>query len=57
MDLDFALRKAGSQTALAKVLGVTRQAVNQWRSLPRLQVYRLRELRPRWAAEWRRGHK
>lgn len=56
MDKSYAVRKAGSQSALARLLGVTRQAVSQWGDkLPPLQAYRLKEMRPRWVAEWRRG--
>jgi predicted transcriptional regulator len=55
MDRDFAIRKAGTQAKLAKLLGVSRQAVNQWGDkLPPLQVYRLREIRPRWYSEWKK---
>lgn len=55
MDKDFAVQKAGSEANLAKLLGLTRQAVNQWGpTLPDLQVYRLRDMRPKWFAEWKR---
>jgi hypothetical protein len=55
MDKSFAVKKAGTQANLARLLGVTKQAVNQWGDkLPPLQVYRLRELRPRWYSEWKK---
>ncbi len=55
MDKAFAISKAGNEAKLASLLGLTRQAVNQWgEQMPPLQVYRLREMRPKWAAEWRR---
>jgi hypothetical protein len=53
----FAVRKAGSQYRLAKLLGLSRQAVSQWgEAIPLGSLYRLRELRPRWFAEYRRWH-
>jgi hypothetical protein len=58
MDTDYAIAKAGSGAALGRLLGVSRAAVSLWRksgTLPPLQVYRLREVRPRWVAEWRRA--
>lgn len=55
MDKDFAVKKAGGEPKLAALLGISKQAVNQWGPhLPQLQVYRLREIRPKWFAEWRR---
>lgn len=52
---DFAVRKAGNKRKLAALLQVTPAAVSQWGAeLPALQGYRLRELRPRWFAEWKR---
>jgi hypothetical protein len=40
----------GNASTLAHILGLTPQAVYQWRGeyIPPLQVYRLRELRPEW---------
>lgn len=56
MDKAFAIRKAGSQRKLADLLGISPQAVSLWRDkVPELQVYRLREMKPRWAAEWKRS--
>lgn len=44
-----AIHAAKTGTALAKVLGVTKQAVSAWpEELPELYVYRLRERKPRW---------
>lgn len=44
-----AVKLAGSQSDLARLLGITPQAVSKWPpEVPPLQVYRLRELRPRW---------
>lgn len=45
-----AIDKAGSVSALARILGVSRQAVQQWRwrGLPDDRKQCLRELRPEW---------
>lgn len=44
-----AVKAAGGERPLAALLGITPQAVNLWRDVvPQLQVYRLRELKPRW---------
>lgn len=50
-----AIAKAGSAASLARVLGIKPQAISQWGDeMPPLQVYRLRELKPRWFAQLRR---
>lgn len=55
MDKEFALRKAGGEVSLAKLLGISRQAVSQWgERMPQLQLYRLKEMRPKWFAEFKR---
>ena len=48
MDKEEAIHKAGSEAKLARLLGVSRQAVNKWRVIPKLRMYQLRELRPHW---------
>lgn len=49
MTKEHAIKMAGDVKALAKLLGVTHQAVYAWKStMPPLQVYRLRDLKPRW---------
>jgi DNA-binding Xre family transcriptional regulator len=49
MDKKDAIKLAGSAAELARVLGISRQAVSRWSGkLPPLQVYRLREIKPRW---------
>ena len=49
MDKKDAIKLAGSAAELARVLGISPQAVSRWRGkVPPLQVYRLRELKPRW---------
>ena len=48
MTKDEAIKRAGSEARLAALLGVSRQAVNKWESIPPLRVYQLRELRRHW---------
>jgi DNA-binding transcriptional regulator YdaS (Cro superfamily) len=50
MNITIAIKKAGSVSALARILGVSRQAVQQFRSvgLPAARVDTLREARPEW---------
>lgn len=54
MTKDQAIRFAGGKAALARLLGITRSAVTQWDDIPRLQVYRLREMKPHWFVRLRR---
>ncbi len=50
-----AIRFAGSAAKLARVLGISDQAVSKWgEDIPALQAYRLREIKPRWFAQLRR---
>ena len=50
-----AIAKAGSAARLARLLGISKSAVSQWpETIPELQRYRLREMRPKWFAQVRR---
>lgn len=52
MKAQEAIDKAGSVTALARLLRITPAAVSQWgEQVPELRQYQLRELRPEWFAE------
>lgn len=42
------IRLAGSQTELARILGISRAAVNQWRQIPEGRLWQLRAIRPQW---------
>jgi hypothetical protein len=59
MDKAFAIRKAGGIRELAALLGVTRQRVYQFADgpLPRKHALELKEQRPKWFAEFKRGEK
>lgn len=53
MKIKQAIRLAGSGSALAKILGVSRQAVclyKQKGQIPETRVQQLRSLRPEWFA-------
>lgn len=55
MKVSDAVRFAGTKAELARILGLSPQAVSKWAdTLPPLQVYRLREKKPRWFAKLRR---
>ena len=42
------IKLAGSQTELAKILGINRAAVCQWKTVPELRMRQLKDLRPQW---------
>ena len=46
-----AIDLAGSQSKLARLLGVTRGAVFQWKALPQGRMYQLMVIRPEWFAK------
>ena len=48
MDKQTAITLAGSQSELARILGIKRAAVWQWKAIPPLRIYQLKELRPEW---------
>lgn len=48
MDKQTAIKLAGSQSELARILGISRGAVHQWKKLPLLRLYQLKELKPDW---------
>jgi transcriptional repressor of cell division inhibition gene dicB len=49
MDTQQAIEKAGSAMALAKLLGITRQAISQWGdTVPQARLWQLKALKPSW---------
>jgi len=48
MDKQTAVRLAGSQSELARILGIKRAAVSHWKTIPPLRIYQLKELKPDW---------
>jgi biotin operon repressor len=48
MDKQKAITLAGSQSELARILGIKRAAVWHWKAIPPLRIYQLKELKPEW---------
>lgn len=50
MTIDDAIKRAGSSSELARLLGVSRGAVYLWktRKFPKLRLFQLKALRPGW---------
>jgi predicted transcriptional regulator len=51
MDKQKFIALAGSQTELAKLLGISQAAVSQWKTIPTGRLYQLMVLRPDWFLE------
>ena len=48
MNKDKFIVLAGSQTELAKILGIHQSAVSQWKAVPQARIWQLMVLRPDW---------
>jgi len=48
MTKEDAIKRAGSPSELARLLGCSRQAVNNWVKLPQGRLWQLMVLRPEW---------
>jgi DNA-binding transcriptional regulator YdaS (Cro superfamily) len=48
MDKEKAIRLAGSQSELARLLKIERSAVSHWKKIPQGRIYQLMVLRPEW---------
>jgi predicted transcriptional regulator len=48
MDKDKFIALAGSQTELARILGIHQSAVSQWKTVPQARIWQLMLLRPKW---------
>jgi cytochrome c551/c552 len=51
MEKQIAIKLAGSASKLAKLLGVKRQSVHKWKSIPEGRVWQLKVLKPEWFDE------
>jgi hypothetical protein len=51
MDKQKAITLAGSQSELARILGITRAAVHNWKMIPTGRLYQLMVLKPEWFIE------
>jgi predicted transcriptional regulator len=48
MDKQKFIALAGSQSELAKLLGISQAAVSQWTEVPQQRIWQLQLLRPSW---------
>jgi DNA-binding transcriptional regulator YdaS (Cro superfamily) len=48
MTKEEAIKLAGSQSDLARLLGITRGAVHHWKKLPQARIWQLKLLKPDW---------
>lgn len=50
MTKEDAIKRAGNQANLARLLGISRGAVSQWKAIPKGRLYQLMVLKPQWFA-------
>ena len=48
MDKNKFIALAGSQSDLAKMLGISQAAVSQWKTVPKARIWQLKLLKPEW---------
>ena len=48
MDKKQLIEKAGSQVALARLLGVSQAAISQWKGIPEGRLWQLKAIKPEW---------
>jgi len=48
MTKEEAIARAGNAAALARLLGISRGAVSNWKKIPQGRVYQLMHLKPEW---------
>jgi len=48
MDKQKAITLAGSQSELARILGISRAAVHNWKTIPTGRLYQLMVVKPEW---------
>ena len=48
MDKHKFIRLAGSQSELARILGIKQPSVAQWKTVPQARIWQLKLLRPEW---------
>ena len=48
MNKEQLIKLAGSQTELAKLLGISQPAVSAWKEVPQARIWQLKLLRPEW---------
>jgi predicted transcriptional regulator len=48
MQKEELIKLAGSQSALARLLGISQPAVAMWKHVPQQRIWQLKLLRPEW---------
>jgi predicted transcriptional regulator len=48
MDKQKFIALAGSQSDLAKLLGISQAAISQWKKVPQARIWQLKLLKPEW---------
>jgi predicted XRE-type DNA-binding protein len=48
MDKHRFIKLAGSQSELAKLLGIKQPAISQWKAVPLARIWQLKLLKPEW---------
>jgi predicted transcriptional regulator len=48
MDKQKFIALAGSQSDLAKLLGISQAAISQWKKVPQARIWQMRLLKPEW---------
>ena len=48
MTLQQAISYSGSKAELARILGITRGAISQWKEIPKARIWQLQLLHPEW---------
>ena len=48
MQKDELIKLAGSQSALARLLGISQAAVSRWKHVPQQRIWQVKLLKPEW---------
>jgi predicted transcriptional regulator len=48
MQKDELIKLAGSQSALARLLGISQAAVSRWKHVPQQRIWQVKLLKPDW---------
>jgi len=48
MDKQKFIALAGSQSDLAKLLGISQAAISQWKKVPQARIWQMKLLKPEW---------
>ena len=48
MTLEKAIELAGNKASLARLLGIQRQAITNWKIIPQARIWQLKLLKPEW---------